>query len=49
VLTHDPSNVETWEIMLDTIRHEPDPARVDRFLGALPSEQMKKQLHKWTT
>jgi hypothetical protein len=49
VLTEDPGKVETWEILLDAIRHEPDPARLDRFLGDLPSEAMKKQLHKWTT
>jgi hypothetical protein len=47
VLTEDPSEVETWEILLDAMRHEPDPARLDRFLGDLPSEPMKKQLHKW--
>jgi len=49
VLTENPSEVETWEILLDAIRHEPDPARLDRFLGDLPSEGLKKQLHKWTT
>jgi hypothetical protein len=49
VLTEDPSQVETWEIVLDAIRHEPDPARLDRFLGDLPSETMKRQLHKWKT
>lgn len=49
ILTEDPAQVDTWEIVLDALRHEPDPARLDRFLGDLPSEQMKKQLHKWTT
>lgn len=47
ILTENPQNVETWEIGLDAARHEPDPARLDRFLGDLPSEPMKKQLHKW--
>ena len=49
VLAENPDEVETWEILLDAIRHEPDPARLDRFLGDLPSEALKKQLHKWTT
>ncbi len=49
VLTEDPSEVETWEIVLDAVRHEPDPARLDRFLGDLPSDVMKKQLHRWKT
>jgi hypothetical protein len=49
IITENPGDVETWEILLDAIRHEPDPARLDRFLGDLPSEALKKQLHKWTT
>lgn len=49
ILTEDPAEVETWEILIDAIRHEPDPARLDRFLGDLPSEALKKQLHKWIT
>jgi hypothetical protein len=40
-------NVDEWELLIDAIRHEPDPTRLDRFLGDLPSEQMKKQLAKW--
>jgi hypothetical protein len=49
ILTEDPAQVETWEILIDALRHEPDPARLDRFLGDLPSEALKKQLHKWIT
>ncbi len=47
VLTEKPNDVESWEITLEAIRHDPDPARLDRFLGDLPSENMKKQLSKW--
>ena len=47
VLTEKPDDVESWEILLDAIRHEPDPARLDRFLNDLPSDRMKKQLSKW--
>jgi hypothetical protein len=47
VLTEKPDAVESWEIMLDAIRHEPDPARLDRFLTDLPGDNMKKQLAKW--
>ncbi len=47
VLTEKPDDVESWEIMLDAIRHEPDPARLDRFLADLPGDNMKKQLSKW--
>lgn len=47
VLTEQPDDVENWEIVLEAIRHDPDPARLDRFLGDLPSDDMKKQLMKW--
>ncbi|MFC7691147.1 hypothetical protein ACFQY5_17780 [Paeniroseomonas aquatica] len=47
VLVERPAAVESWEILLDAVRHEPDPARLDRFLGDLPSEAMKKHLSKW--
>lgn len=47
VLVERPAAVESWEILLDAMRHEPDPARLDRFLGDLPSEAMKKHLSKW--
>jgi hypothetical protein len=47
LLAEKPSEVETWEIVVDAVRHEPDPARLDRFLGDLPVEKMKQQLSKW--
>jgi hypothetical protein len=49
VLTEDSGQVETWEILIDAVRHEPDLARLDRFLGDLPNEALKRQLHKWIT
>ena len=47
VLAEQPDAVESWEILIDAIRHEPDPARLDRFLNDLPNADMKKQLSKW--
>jgi hypothetical protein len=47
VLTEKPDDVENWDIVLEAIRHDPDPARLDRFLGDLPSDNMKKELMKW--
>jgi len=43
VLAEGPDNVESWEILFDAIRNEPDPARLDRFLGDLPDENMNEQ------
>ncbi|MBX9643313.1 MAG: hypothetical protein K2W91_04335 [Novosphingobium sp.] len=49
VVAESPKQVETWEIIIDAVRHEPDPARLDRFLGDLPNDTLKKQIHKWMT
>jgi len=46
ILAEDVDKVESWEILFDAIRNEPDPARLDRFLGDLPDDDMKKQLAK---
>lgn len=47
LLAEKPDDVETWEIVLDAIRHEPDPARLDRFLADLPSDTMRGKLARW--
>lgn len=47
MLTEKADDVETWEVLLDAVRHEPDPARLDRFLNDLPREEMKRKLSKW--
>jgi len=47
ILAENPDQVETWEMVLDAARHEPDPARLDRFLSDLPNDAMKKKLSKW--
>lgn len=47
ILTEQPDQVGSWEVVLDAIRHEPDPARLDRFLGDLPSEAFRNQISKW--
>ena len=47
VLTEKPQDVESWEILLDAVRNEPDPSRLDRVLNDLPSEDMRRQLSKW--
>ena len=47
VLTEKVDEVESWEILLDASRNEPDPTRLDRFLADLPGDNMKMQLAKW--
>lgn len=48
ILAENPAEVSTWEVLIDAIRHEPDPARLDRFMGDLP-DSSKKHIHKLTT
>lgn len=47
LLAENAGEVEEWEVWLDDIRHEPDPARMDRFLNDLPGEAIKRELRKW--
>jgi hypothetical protein len=47
LLVEHASEVESWDIVLEAIRHEPDPARLDRFLADLPSASMREKLSKW--
>jgi hypothetical protein len=46
ILAENPASVEGWEIVLDALRHEPDPDRLDRFLDDVPSEDTKEWLTK---
>ncbi|HUS16472.1 MAG TPA: hypothetical protein VM536_15855 [Chloroflexia bacterium] len=45
---HHPYHRLNSPVVLDAVCHEPDPARLDSFLGDLSSEAMKKHLSKWT-
>lgn len=47
ILAESPESVEDWEILIDTIQHQPDPARLDQFIEDLPSDSMKDKLRKW--
>lgn len=47
VTLEDPTQIDTWDIVLDAVPNDPDPARLDRFLADLPSSHSKKQIHKW--
>ena len=46
ILAENPVAVEDWEIVLDALRHEPDPDRLDRFLDEVPTEDTKEWLTK---
>jgi hypothetical protein len=47
ILAEPPESVEDWEIFVDALRHKPDPARLEAFIGDLPSDGMKNDLAKW--
>jgi hypothetical protein len=46
IFAENPDNVDEWEILLEAARHEPDPYRLDRFLGDTLSETTKEWLMK---
>jgi len=47
LLAETPEAVESWDLVIDAIRHEPDPGRLDRFLHDLPNQNMKDEISKW--
>jgi hypothetical protein len=47
ILAEKPDDVESWELYVDAIRHEPDPSKMDRFLMDLPSDAVKNKLSRW--
>jgi len=47
LLAQTPDAVESWDLVIDAIRHEPDPGRLDRFLHDLPNQKMKDEISKW--
>lgn len=44
VTAGDPSNYDTWEELEDAERHEPDPDRLDQFIGTQLSELTKGKI-----
>ena len=47
ILAEDVNNYDTWEVMLDPVRRDTDPIRLNEFISTQISAEAKHQLEKW--
>lgn len=47
VVAADPSDYDTWEELVEAVRHEPDPERLNDFLAQQVSQGFREQIIKW--
>jgi hypothetical protein len=47
ILAEKTSDFDSWEIVVESTRREPDPASLDELLGDQLSEQNKKRIRRW--
>jgi hypothetical protein len=47
VVAASPSDYDTWEEIVEAVRHEPDPERMNDFLAQQVSQGFREQIMKW--
>jgi hypothetical protein len=47
ILADDPTNFNTWEVLLDADRVEPDPNRLNEFIAQQATPELKDQMVRW--
>lgn len=47
VVAANPSDYDTWEELVEAVRHEPDPERLNDFLAQQVSQGFREQIIKW--
>lgn len=47
IVANDPGNYETWDELVEAVRHEPDPERLNDFLAQQVSVGFRERLMKW--
>jgi hypothetical protein len=48
ILFKDPTNFDMWDVVVDPLRHEPDPELLDQFVKSQLSENAKDKLLRWS-
>lgn len=43
----DPANYDTWEVLVEAVRHEPDPQRLNDFLAKQLSQRFREKFMTW--
>ncbi|WP_137113483.1 hypothetical protein [Mesorhizobium sp. GR13] len=47
ILAADPADLSTWEFRVEAKRNEPDPERLDAFIGGLREKANRDEILKW--
>jgi len=47
IVAADPGNYDTWEELVEAVRQEPDPERLNDFLALQVSQGFREQIMKW--
>ena len=47
IVAEDPANYETWDELVEAVRHEPDPERLNDFLAQQVSMGFRERLVRW--
>ena len=47
ILAEDPTNFDTWEVLLEAERYEPDPSRLNEFIAQQTTPELKEQIVRW--
>jgi len=47
IVTDEPSDFDSWEVLLDADRIEPDPARLNEFIARQTTPELREQIVRW--
>lgn len=47
IVASDPANYDTWEELIEAVRHEPDPERLNEFLSQQVSQGFREEIIRW--
>jgi hypothetical protein len=47
ILAEDPNDFDTWEVLLEADRFEPDPSRLNEFIAQQTTQELKEQVVRW--
>lgn len=47
IVASNPSDYDTWEELVEAVRHEPDPERLNDFLAQQVSQGFREQIVRW--
>lgn len=47
IVAAEPGNYDSWEELVEAVRHDPDPERLNEFLGQQVSQGFREQVIRW--